>query len=55
MEIISFDANGKSKKCLSAYEAFDNVSAIIFCVPISDYDCFINSSKSKFTIALKIS
>ena len=47
MEIISFDGNGKSKKCLSA---FDRVSAIIFCVPISDYDCFINSSGSKFTV-----
>ena len=52
LEIISFDSNEKSKKFLLAFE---DVSAIIFCVPISDYDCFVKSSESKFTIALKIS
>ena len=44
MEIISFDANERSKKCLSA---FDTVSAIIFCLPASDYDCYVDS-ESKF-------
>ena len=49
IELISFDANERSKKCLSA---FDTVSAIIFCLPASDYDCYVDS-ESKFAIVLK--
>ena len=46
IELISFDANERTKKLLSAFS--DNYSAFILCLPIESYDIYVDNSKSLF-------